>query len=243
MAPRQTAIAFALIGLAAIGSPVQAVVILTLDNPGSTAYQQTLNSPCVIGDPSCSNPTGFGFTTLPAGAVDFYEATSPTYSVQQVRNIAGDAFFIGIDVNTTTQPLATERLDYFAMLIIGVVQFVYDPANPGTQPVTANNGNGYSDALLRGFDLSSFLPTGVITFRAILNSPTVGRDQSFLARLGTPDAGGVLLGGLQSPGVDQGSPTHRVCGIAGPSYTRRLRLDRFAALHQTALRQAPNLCA
>ena len=186
MTLRQTAAAFALVGSAAIGSPAQAVVILTLDNPGAAAYQQTLNSPCVIGDPSCNNPAGFGFTTLPAGAVAFYDSTSPTYTVQQIRNVAGDVFLVGIDANTTTQPLATERLDYFAMLVNGVVQFIYDPANPGTQLVTAHNGNGYSDALLRGFDLSSFLAADQVTFRAILNSPTAGRDQFFLAGLSAP---------------------------------------------------------
>ena len=186
MTLRRTAIALALVAVAAIGSPAQAAVILTLDNPGSAAYQQTLNSPCVIGDPSCNNPDGFGFTTLPAGSVAFYDSTSPTYTVQQIRNIAGGLFLVGIDVNTTTQPLATERLDYFAMLVNGVVQFIYDPANPGTQLVTAHNGNGYSDALLRGFDLSSFLAADQVTFRAILNSPTAGRDQFFLAGLSAP---------------------------------------------------------
>ena len=129
MTLRRTALAFALVGVAAMGSTAQAVVILTLDNPGSTAYQQTLNSPCVIGDPSCNNPDGFGFTTLPAGSVVFYDSTSPTYTVQQIRNIAGDLFLVDIDVNTTTQPLATERLDYFAMLANGVVQFMYDKAS------------------------------------------------------------------------------------------------------------------
>ena len=186
MTLRHTAIALALVGLAAMGSSAQAVVILTLDNPGSAAYQQTLNSPCVIGDPSCKNPAGFDSTTLPSGPVASYDATSPTYTVQQIRNVAGDVFLVGIDVNTTTQPLATERLDYFAMLVNGEVQFIYDPAASGTQLVTANNGNGYSDALLRGFDLSSFLPTDAITFRATLNSPTAGRDQFFLAGLSAP---------------------------------------------------------
>ena len=183
---RRTALAFALVGVAAMGSTAQAVVILTLDNPGSTAYQQTLNSPCVIGDPSCKNPAGFDSTTLPSGPVASYDATSPTYTVQQIRNVAGDVFLVGIDVNTTTQPLATERLDYFAMLVNGEVQFIYDPAASGTQLVTANNGNGYSDALLIGFDLTSFQSGDEVTFRVIINSPTAGGEQLFLAGIGAP---------------------------------------------------------
>lgn len=219
MTLHQTATAFALVALATIGSPAQAAVILTLDNPGSTSYQQTLNSPCVIGDPSCKNPDGFGFTTLPAGKVAFYDSASPTYTVQQIRTIAGDAFFIGIDVNTTTQPLATERLDYFAMLVNGVVQFKYDPADPGPQLVASNKGNGYSDALLRGFDLASFLPTDEVTFLAILTSPTAGRDQFFLAGIRTPASEAPEPGTLAVP--EPGTLALLGLGLVGIPFTRR----------------------
>jgi hypothetical protein len=221
MTLRHTAIALALAGAAAIGSPARAVVILTLDNPGSAAYQQTLNSPCVIGDPSCKNPAGFDSAALPAGPVASYDATSPTYTVQQIRNVAGDVFLVGIDVNTTTQPLATERLDYFALLVNGEVQFIYDPATSGTQLVTANNGNGYSDALLTGFDLTSFQAGDEVTFRVIINGPTAGREQFFLAGIGVPapisavpEPGTLALLGLGLVGITITRRRNRVAASA-----------------------------
>src|SRR5215218_9465910 len=94
---------------------LSAAVTLTLENPGTLSYQQTDNSPCVIGDPSCKNPAGFGSTIItqtPPPPYD-YDETSPTYTVQQIRDIVGNLFFVGIDINTTTSPLATEKLDLF----------------------------------------------------------------------------------------------------------------------------------
>lgn len=160
---------------------LSAAVSLTLENPGSAIYQQTQNNPCVLGDPSCNNPVGFGYTQFPpGGGSQTYDSTSPTYTVQQIRNIVGNTFFVGIDVNTTTQPLATEKLDYFDLQVNSVVQFVYDPASPGTGLLTVNNGNGFSDALLKGFDLSTFAATDTVTFRAIVNTATDGREEFFL---------------------------------------------------------------
>lgn len=156
-------------------------VPLTLDNPG-TAYQQTLNSPCIIGDPSCNNPAGFDFTLLPSGAGD-YSATSPTYTVGQIRAIVGDSFFVGIDVNTTSQPLATEVLDYFRMFINGVQAFEWEA---DTQLVTANNGNGYSDANLIGFDITGLSASLPVFFTTSVLNGTDGREEFFLVSAETP---------------------------------------------------------
>lgn len=175
-----------------------AAAVLTLENPG-TAFQQTQNSPCVIGDPSCNNPGGFGFTLLPSGPQAVIDTTSPQYQVQQITNLVGDEFFVGIDVNTTTQPLATEKLVLFELLVNGVVEFVYDSGPTATQLVTANNGNGFSDALITGFDLSGFLDTDIVTFHVIYNDATDGREQFFL---GTDSSGGGGGGG----GVDVPEP-------------------------------------
>lgn len=158
--------------------PALAVVTLTLESPGLAQYQQTANSPCVIGESSCSGPLTPG--EIPAGNLSSYDVTSEAYSIQTIRGIVGNFFFVGIDVNTTTQPLATERLDFFGAYVNGALEFQYDPASPGTQLTTLSNGNGYSDALLKGFNISTFLPTDIITFRTIVNTPTDGREQFFL---------------------------------------------------------------
>src|SRR5258708_702666 len=100
--------------LASLGAtPAQAVVILTLENPGSQSFTQQQNSPCAIGESSCSNPTGFNQADLPNGMPTSYDVSNTdagqpgAFTVQQIRNVVGNTFFVGIDVNTTTQPLAT----------------------------------------------------------------------------------------------------------------------------------------
>lgn len=168
---------------AAFGSVADAAVIpLTLSNPGATIYQQTNNNPCVIGDSSCNNPTGFGYTLLPSGGgSQTYDAFSPTYTRTQLTNIVGTGtFIVGFDINSTTKPIATETLDLFTMLVNGVVVASYDPASPGTQLTIPNNGNGFSDALILGFSTVGLLSTDLISFHAIINNATDGREEFFL---------------------------------------------------------------
>ena len=58
------ATAIAAAAAAVMTSGANALVILTLDNDGTPSYQQTQNNPCVIGNPSCNNPAGFGFNDI-----------------------------------------------------------------------------------------------------------------------------------------------------------------------------------
>jgi hypothetical protein len=167
--------AIALFATAAQAAP------LTLDMDGTPSYQQTLNSPCVIGDPSCNNPAGFGSTTLAAATATHTAILSPMYTVDQIRDIVGNTFVVGIDVNTTTSPLATEILDSFELMIAGVTQFIY--TGP-TQLANNNNGNGWSDATLNGFDLTGFLDAASAQFRLTYHGATDGREQFFLASVG-----------------------------------------------------------
>jgi hypothetical protein len=172
------------IAVTAFASAASATSI-TLDNTGSTVYQQTLNSPCVIGDPSCKNPAGFGESVIPSSTTP-YDMTSPTYTVGQIETLlGGNTFDVGIDANTATgASLATEFLNYFEMNVNGTIQSFgsccTSVAGTGTQLVNANNGNGRSDALLIGFDLSGFASNTTVTFRAIVNSATDGREEFFL---------------------------------------------------------------
>src|SRR5207248_207653 len=104
-------------------------------------YQQTTNSPCVIGDNSCNNPAGFTHTLIqpnpPGGA--YTDILSPVYSVSQIEAIAGStAFWVGIDVNETNTP---QTLSYFAMLVNGVVVSAFGNDTTGTPVPAANNGN------------------------------------------------------------------------------------------------------
>jgi hypothetical protein len=161
---------------------------LTLESPALTIYQQTENSPCVIGDPSCNNPAGFGYTVLPVGGgvQNYTNIISPEYTVGQIETLLGSStFIVGVDVNSTTQPIATETLDYFAMQLFigGVWQTidVFDPASPGAALALPNNGNGYSDALLKGFtSLAGYADSTLVRFVATVNTATDGREEFFL---------------------------------------------------------------
>jgi hypothetical protein len=166
---------------------------LTLDMDGTPSYQQTQNSPCVIGDPSCNNPAGFGSTTLAPATSTHTNILSPMYTVGQIRDLVGNTFVVGIDVNTTTQPLATEVLDSFELMIAGVTQFIF---NTPTQLANNNNGNGWSDATLTGFDLTAFLDAASAQFRLTYHGATDGREQFFLASSGgdaVPEPAAFLL--------------------------------------------------
>lgn len=180
--PRLAALAFAgALSILAFGGTAKAALIL--ENPGSAIYQQTNNNPCVIGDPSCNN-NGFAISILPAGGgtVD-YDIFSPIYTVGQIRAVVGgNTFIVGIDVNSTQQPIATESLDLFATLIGGVqnAAMTYDPASPGPLLQQPNNGNGFSDDLLKGFDLTGLSDATTVQFHAIVRTASDGREEFFL---------------------------------------------------------------
>src|SRR5580765_4078148 len=62
-----------------------------------TSLQQVMNRPCVIGDPSCTDALGF---TLIGPHMNSGTLSSPTYTVQQIRDlVGGDTFSVGVDLN------------------------------------------------------------------------------------------------------------------------------------------------
>ncbi len=77
-----------LLTLAILMAPV-AVSALPLTLETGVSYQQQQNRPCVIGDPSCHNSAGFGFTLIPVG-MSAGTLTSPVYTLDQLRSIAGN---------------------------------------------------------------------------------------------------------------------------------------------------------
>jgi hypothetical protein len=181
-----------------------AIIGLALDLDPAVVYQQTSNRPCIIGENSCSGvlPTA----QFDNGPQPSYDVTTMAYSVDTIRSLVTNKFIVGIDINTTTSPNATEYLDLFTATVKNstgaiVDVFEYDPATPGTNFLTGANGNGYSDAILSNFDLSKYGPElgFTITFRTIINTPTDGKEQFFLISAG--DTGGVPPGSIPEPGT------------------------------------------
>jgi hypothetical protein len=187
---RRLALAASLLAAAWVLAPASAsAAALTLTNPAPAdqQYQQTENSPCIFGEPSCQDPAGWSHTDFPAGGgTQNYSETSPTYTVGQITGVVGDTFIVGIDVNTTTQPEATERLVLFEVYINDVLTYWYYDQPDGTVLITANNGNGYADALLGTIDLSGLQATDTVYFKTIVNSATDGREQFFLISTTSP---------------------------------------------------------
>lgn len=155
-------LAFIVVGLL-LAVPVLADDPLTIvvPAPPDQQYQQTLNSPCIFGDPSCkqgSFPEEFSIagggslqnwgTTLLGGAVQ-----SPTYTGQQIFDAIGSfGFIVGIDVNQAQHLSPT--ITYFAEYINGVLVAHFGTAGADTGGTTlglTNNGNGFADDLITGF--------------------------------------------------------------------------------------------
>ncbi|MFN8388764.1 MAG: PEP-CTERM sorting domain-containing protein [Bdellovibrionota bacterium] len=157
----------ALLPASAFASPV----VLTIGE--TPIVQQTDNSPCVIGNPSCNNPALFDYTLIPSntesGSLD-----SPEYTVGQIRDIIGDLFVIGIDLQENDDDYG---LDLFTLSIGGVVEFTFGPQVLSLQ----NHGNGYSDYALQGFDLSSFDANATAVFHLDFSDAQAAREQFFLA--------------------------------------------------------------
>jgi len=155
---------------------------ITVAAVNGNLYQQTVQSPCVFSNPSCTNG-GFAATALPTGgAVTGYDSFSPIYSGSTIFSIigAGNSITLGLDINQASgQPAQT--LSAFYMLKNGNVvdTFLFG----GTGNVAAgNNGNGYADYLLANF--SSFLATDTIQFHFVFNDANDGTENVFL--IGAP---------------------------------------------------------
>lgn len=177
-----------------IGGAAEPARALTLENPSTIIAQQADQSPCVIGDPSCHQPAGFDFTVL-APNQDTHDVFSPIYTVEQIIDIATAVFSIGIDTNTANGQ-SPEVLDFFAILVDGTEISSY--TGP-TDLLTVNNGTGFSDARLLGFDLTGFALTSTVQFHLTYHDATNGRENFFLisgAAIPEPATMALLCSGL-----------------------------------------------
>lgn len=168
------------------------VLSLTTPAPVNQQYQQTANSPCVFGDPSCKQPAGFGLTSIAGGgSLQDWGTTalggaisSPLYTGQQILDAVGSSFLVGIDVNQANHLSPT--LTYFAEFINGVqvAHFGTDGSTTGTVLVLTNNGNGYADAILTGFVAPQAGDT--VQFKLTYTGANDGTEEFFLISTTNP---------------------------------------------------------
>jgi hypothetical protein len=151
-----------------------------------TPFQQTENRPCIIGDPSCHNPSDFPFTLI-GPQMGEGTLTSPIYSVGFIRDVVGgDIFSVGLDLNQARgQNGGAYNLRSFALSVDGVPRFATTSAIT-LVPVTL--GNGFSDATIAMFNLSGLSDSQQLFFTASFSGATAGREQFFLLPEGGPGA-------------------------------------------------------
>lgn len=193
MRPGSRILLVMLLALFAVGAAASTLT-LTSPAPVNQQYQQTLNSPCVFGDSSCHQPSGFGLTSIAdGGSLQDFGTTalggpvmSPTYSYSDIVNaIGGSSFVVGIDINQAQHLSPT--LTYFAELINGVVVASFGTAGAdtgGSLLVLTNNGNGYADAILSGFVAPN--PGDTVQFELTYLNANDGTEEFFLINTSSP---------------------------------------------------------
>ena len=192
-------------GLALSVGVMQAQLMLERPTPDPKPQQSADQSPCIIGDNSCSNPVGFDFTLVPDTTQDAtntnnsWDLKSPVYSVALVRTIATtNAFAVGIDVNAagsiadpgnicSPDPMAAESLVLFQVILdpngSSSILTEFIGGDPGTDPTRLCNGNpggGFADNRLLPVILTGLDDADEIQFRAILRNGGGGKDSFFI---------------------------------------------------------------
>jgi hypothetical protein len=150
--------------------------------------QQIDNRPCVIGDPSCHNPSSLPYTVLrPNDKTD--SVGSPIYTVDQIRAlVGGDVFDVGIDLNQAPgHNGGAYQLNSFVMAVNGVTMFSTSGAST-LFPLSP--GNGFSDAMITGFNLAGLPGSATLMFTTNFSGGTAGREQYFLRSAAQGGSGG-----------------------------------------------------
>jgi len=185
MNPRVVLGGLLVLALGSLPLDAEAVPIaLNLDTTQAAVFQQTQNNPCVIGNPSCNNPAGFGFTLLPVSPTSPQVTTSPTYTVDQIRTLLGgiSTFFIGIDISQAPGQ-GPYSLNSFTVNVGGSDAFQYT----GPTDLTSS-GNGFSDALLKTVDLGGFAGSANVIFTVNFSNDNGAREQFFVVSSQEPPA-------------------------------------------------------
>jgi len=170
--------------------PVFAHATITFDTT-VTGVQQTNNNPCVVGDPSCKEPTGMTYNSQsgqPAGQGGTYDLFSPLYlATSPFSSYNGNhipvSFTIGVDENIA-KGAGDEQLVFFKTYDCGTsgnsctldTANSYIPGSPTNIP-NANNGNGFSDFGLTGFQL---IAGHYYKFEVSVSNDTDGMEEFFI---------------------------------------------------------------
>lgn len=200
---RLCALALGGVAVLAIGAAPAVADPITLTVTSGPTLQQITNRPCVIGDPSCHNPASLPYTVLPPhDPTDV--VSSPVYTVDQIRSLVGDTFTIGVDLNQAPgHDDGAYLLNAFTMTVNDMPLF----STAGrVMLLPLSPGNGFSDALITGFDLSGLAGNTTLRFTTNFSGGTAGREQYFLRGAGvnaeappapspTPEPGTWLLVG------------------------------------------------
>lgn len=168
------ALTVGLAGLAFSGSA--SANAISLNSVNGNLYQQTVQSPCIFSNPSCTNGS-FASTALPLGGnLNGYDAFSPIYNGQTLLNIigAGNSLMIGLDIN---EGGPAQTLTAFYMLLNNSVVDTFSTTATGNVPA-GNNGNGYADYLLGNF--SSFSAADTVQFHFVFNNANDGTENLFV---------------------------------------------------------------
>lgn len=173
---------FAMAATPAVAGPIALEVLV------GPALQQTENSPCIFGDPSCKNPENLPFTLIGAQQ-EKGTLMSPAYTVGALRDIiGGDIFSVGIDLNQARgRSGGAYTLKSFSLAIDGLTSYSTTSA---IELIPVHFGNGFSDASIAMFNLSGLSDKQQLVFTASFAGGSGGREQFFLSpQSSTPGPG------------------------------------------------------
>lgn len=203
---QKTTLLATLIGALSLAIPARATITFNGSGVDTNTFQQTANNPCVIGDPSCNEPSGMTYTSSsgPQGTYDFqspiYTAMSPftTFS----GNLIPTTFSIGLDDNFATGG-GLEVLEFFKVfscsssLVSSCTTLVDSFTGPQAIPDN-HNGNGFSDATLNGFSLTSGTK---YLFEAKVSNDTDGMEEFFIIQGNSPSVPEPVTSALVGSGL------------------------------------------
>jgi hypothetical protein len=190
----------AFIALAAV-TPANAAV-LNVD-PLQVLVSQSLSNPCIICGTNVQQPAGFGFNNYVAQgnqtALTLYStnvtgalgdgvqgAFLNNYTASQLTGFFGNnlTFGVAIDVNAGNPNLGPMVLESFQLIDLGLVGVGDETILAQTSGPVAiqdiQNGNGFADYIITGFNLAGVQPGDRLVFRAQFSNMSDGPDSFYL---------------------------------------------------------------